>query len=96
MVDDVILRLQLKRYRPALSGWPLRLVVLAPSVAVALERDRQRAEKHVAARFSHLDEALRTQMQGLGLWLDTSQMNVGETVDVIAQRMDEALLNSSS
>ena len=96
VVDDVILRLQLKRYRTALSDWPLRLVVLAPSVDVALERDRRRPEKHVAARFSHLDEELRTQMQGLGLWLDTSEMGIGETVEAIARRASEALLVRSS
>jgi len=94
VVDDVVLRLQLAQYRKALSRWPLRLVVLAPAVEVALERDRQRAEKHVAARFSYLDKELRTQMPGLGLWLDTSAMDIAETVETIVQRAGEALLNS--
>ena len=96
VIDDVVLRLQLTRYREDLSRWPLRLVVLAPSVDVALERDRQRTEKHVAARFSYLDEELRTQMQGLGLWLDTSEMGIGETVEAIVRRAGEALLVGSS
>ena len=94
VVDDVVLRLQLTQYRKALSRWPLRLVVLAPAVEVALERDRQRAEKHVAARFAYLDKELRAQMQGLGLWLDTSAMDIAETVETIVQRAGEALLNS--
>ena len=93
VVDDVILRLQLAQYRQVLSRWPLRLVVLAPAVEVALERDRQRAEKHVAARFSYLDEELRVQMQGLGVWLDTSAMGVAETVKAIIQQAGEALLD---
>lgn len=93
VVDDVILRLQLTQYRQALSCWPLRLVVLAPAVEVALERDRQRADKHVAARFSYLDKELRAQMRGLGLWLDTSAMNIAETVNAITQQAGEALLN---
>ena len=94
VVDDVILRLQLTQYREILSRWPLGLVVLAPRVEVAVERDRLRAEKHVAARFAYLDEELRAQVQGLGLWLDTSAMNLTETVEAIVQRAGEALLNS--
>ncbi len=92
VVDDIVLRLQLARYREVLTRWPLRLVVLAPPVDVALERDAGRPEKHVAGRFACLDAALREQMLGLGLWLDTSGMNVVETVDAIVQRADEALL----
>lgn len=95
VVDDVILRLQLTQYRQALSRWPLRLVVLAPAVEVALERDRQRAEKQVASRFSYLDKELRAQIRGLGLWLDTSAMDIAETVETIIQQAEEALLGSA-
>ena len=93
LVDDVVLRMQLARYRRVLSRWPIRLVVLAPTVEVAIERDRQRSEKHVAARFSYLDDELRDQMRGLGLWLDTSELSVAETVVAIMRRADEALLD---
>lgn len=92
IVDDVVLRLQLARYREVLAHQPLRLVVLAPPVEVAMERDSGRAEKHVAGRFAYLDAELREQMRGLGLWLDTSGMSVAETVDAIVRRADEALL----
>ena len=96
VIDDVVLRLQLARYRKLLSRWPLRLVVLAPSVDVALKRDRERAEKHVAGRLSYLDDELRTQMQGLGLWLDSSAMGVGETVEAIISHGEDALLDNAS
>ena len=93
LIDDVVLRLQLAQYREALDRWPIRLVVLAPAVEVAIERDRQRVEKHVGARFTYLDDEFREQMQGLGLWLDTSGLSVVETVNAIVQRADEALLH---
>ena len=93
VIDDVVLRLQLAQYRIVLSRWPLRLVVLAPAIEVALERDRQRVEKHVAARFSYLDEEFRAQMRGQGLWLDTSAIDIAETVEAIIQRAEEALLD---
>jgi len=92
-VDDVVLRMQLARYREVLSRWPIRLVVLAPTVEIAIERDRQRVEKHVAARFAYLDDELRQQMRGLGLWLDTSGLSLAQTVDAVLQRADEALLH---
>ena len=94
IVDDVVLQLQLERYREVLSRWPLRLVVLAPSVEVALERDQGRAERHVANRFAYLDAELRKQIQGLGLWLDTSGMSIAETVEAIILDADEAVLSS--
>ncbi len=94
VIDDVVLRLQLAQYRKFLSRWPLRLVVLAPSVDVALKRDRERAEKHVGGRFSYLDKELRTQMQGLGLWLDTSAMDVDKTIEAIICQANDALLNN--
>ncbi len=92
IVDDVILRPQMARYWEVLSRWPLRFVVLAPPVEVAVERDSERVEKHVAERFAYLDAELRGQMQGLGLWLDTSGMTPDETVETIIRRADEAFL----
>ncbi len=92
IIDDVILPRQMARYRAVLSRWPLRFVVLAPPVEVAVQRDSERVEKHVAERFAYLDAELRGQMQGLGLWLDTSGMTPDETVETIIRRADEALL----
>ena len=94
LIDDVVLRLQLARYREVLSRWPLRLVVLASPLDVVLQRDRERVEKHLGGRYAYLDGELREQMRGLGLWLDTSGMTVRETVEVIMRRADEAILDA--
>ena len=94
VVDDVVLRLLLTHCRDALSCRPLLLVARAPAMVVALERDRQRTEKHVAARFPRLDEELRTQLLGLGLWLHTSVMGIAETVEAILQQTGNALPGS--
>ncbi len=93
VVDDVVLRLQMVQYREILSRWPLRLIVLAPPVEVALERDSERAERHVAGRFTFLDRELRVQMRGQGLWLDTSGMTLAATVEAILLQSEEALLD---
>ena len=96
VIDDVVLRPQFAQYVAAPPRRPVRLVVLAPPVEVAIERDRERSEKHVAGRFRYLDAELRAQMQGLGLWLDTSGMTAAETVDEIVRRADEALAAPSA
>jgi hypothetical protein len=70
----------------------LRLVVLAPSVPVARARDRERAAKHVADRFAHLDGVMRAELAGTGLWLDSSVLSVEETVDASLSGRKEALL----
>ena len=96
IVDDVILRLQFVQYRRILSRWPLRLVVLAPPINVALERDNGRSEKHVAARFDYLDSEMRDQMRGTGLWLDTADMSITETVEAVLLRAEEALIPTNA
>jgi gluconate kinase len=62
---------------------PLSLVVLAPRLEVALQRDRDRATKQVADRFVHMDAELREELQGVGWWLDTSDLSVAESVDAV-------------
>ncbi len=56
------------------------------------ERLTNSSAKHVADRFAYPDAELHKQMQGLGLWPDTSGMSVAETVEVIIRCADEATL----
>lgn len=62
---------------------PLSLIVLAPDLATALQRDRDRPTKQVADRFTHMDAELRAEVGGLGWWLDTSSLSVAATVDAV-------------
>jgi len=74
------------------------LVVLRPRVKVVEARDaaRQRATGKVAYRGGFTpainDEHLAVTPRHLGLWLDTSDQTVEETVDEILRRQDEALV----
>lgn len=67
---------------------PWSLVVLAPRMEVALERDRLRPDKQVAHLFAHMDAELREDLAGVGWWVDTSDRTVDETVQAI---LDEGL-----
>lgn len=84
VIDYVIVdRARLEEYRGHLPGFALRLVTLAPGADVALERDRLRPEKTVAAAWTHLDAVMRRELHGIGLWIDSATLSVQETVDRI-------------
>lgn len=87
----VVTRYHLEAFRGYLRGAQLRLVVLAPAPEVTLARDQVRGGKSGDA-WLHLDDAMRTELAGLGLWVDTSALDVEQTVDTILARQGEALL----
>jgi predicted kinase len=82
VIDYVVVsRARLEEYRRQLPDLKLCLVTLAPGVDVALERDRLRPEKTVAARWAHLEAAIQSELEGVGLWLDNSRLTVDETIE---------------
>jgi adenylylsulfate kinase-like enzyme len=84
VIDDVVVGpRRLRLYRRRLRARPLHLVVLAPPLDVALERDEGRGYKGVGPRWAGLDEDLRAGLAGQGLWLDTAGMTPAETVTAI-------------
>lgn len=92
VIDDVVVSPSvLDMYRRGLSGQPLLLVELVPSVDVIQRRDEGR-DKHVFELWRHLDAELRTSMPRIGLWIDTSGLTVEQTVREIENRIDEAVI----
>ncbi|WP_129648129.1 AAA family ATPase [Peristeroidobacter agariperforans] len=93
MIDYVLVnRARVEEYREHLKACDVRLVTLAPGVQTALQRDRTRSEKHVAAAWAHLNETLNAELRGLGLWIDNSSLTVDQTVDRILADSDQARL----
>jgi hypothetical protein len=93
VIDYVIVnRDRIEEYRRQLPGLTVSLVTLAPGIPTALERDRKRPEKNVAHFWTHLDETMRTELSGVGLWVDNSKMNVEETVNYILSHKNKATL----
>jgi predicted kinase len=72
---------------------PLRLVVLAPPLEVSERRDATRSGKHVAPHFRHLHAELHRELAGLGLWLDTTAMDSSDTVTIVLDRADQAVIS---
>lgn len=81
----------LEAYQNYLAGGLLRFVALAPSVEVAARRDAGRGGK-TGRTWEFLDADFRDGLADTGLWLDTSDLTVDETVEAILARTDEALL----
>jgi gluconate kinase len=84
--DDVVVRRShLDFYLVSVRSRPLHVVVLAPRLEVVISRDAMR-EKHLAATWAFLDGELRAELAGAGVWIDSSDLTVAETVDLILTR----------
>ena len=91
VIDYVIINPdRLEEYRKHLPKLILNLVTLSPGIPTALERDLQRPDKTVAQMWTHLDEIMRRELNGVGLWLDNSTFTIEETVDYILNHQEEA------
>ncbi|MET9514543.1 AAA family ATPase [Streptomyces sp. NPDC002994] len=83
VIDDVVVRRShLDFYRGTLAGKPLHHVVLAPAPAVAWERNLAR-DKTLDTDWTPLDEAMRAELAGEGVWIDNAGQSVAQTVDTI-------------
>jgi chloramphenicol 3-O-phosphotransferase len=74
-----------RRWQPLLAGLPWHLVVLRPSLPVTLARSRSRSKRV-------LEEHTTNQYAATGRWsgdvqLDTSELSVARTVEIINDRL---------
>lgn len=86
VIDDVVIGEWLDVHRAALEGCPLHLVVLAPAVETVQRRNAGRS-KDVFDTWGYLDRNLRSSMAGTGVWVDSSDQTVAQTVDEILDRV---------
>ncbi len=88
VIDDVVAyQERLERLLGLIRTRPAYMAVLAPPAAVALERDTSREEKTVAQEWLFLDDVIRRELAGTGLWLDTSGMSAEDTADAVLDRV---------
>ncbi|MGW4249474.1 AAA family ATPase [Nocardia sp. NPDC004722] len=89
VVQDVVLGEMLPYLIDQIRTDPLYVVVLAPSPAVVARREAARAKTAYGIfTVADLDTGLRETTPRLGLWLDTSDLTVDETVDEILARAE--------
>jgi hypothetical protein len=92
VVQDVILGEQLETYVGLVRTRPLHVVVLAPDVdaVAAREKGRPKTGYGTAWTIPALDDVLRTRTPRIGLWLDSSELTVGQTVEAIMAGRERA------
>lgn len=93
VLQDIVLGTDLTDMITTIQTRPCYLVVLALRAEVVRRRDeaRQAVRGKVAYKpgdetVADLDDYLRNQTPKIGLWLDTSELTVAETVEVILRR----------
>jgi hypothetical protein len=91
VVQDVLLGPALTEYVDLVRTRPLHVVVLAPRPEVVAAREAGRPKTGYGAwTVTDLDGSLRTETPRIGLWLDTSELTVTETVDAILAGRERA------
>jgi chloramphenicol 3-O-phosphotransferase len=91
VAQDVVLGEELPRMVEAIRTRPLHVVVLAPRPDAVAAREAQRKKRAYGPwTVEALDQALRAETPRIGLWLDSSDLSVVETVDEIGRRADES------
>ncbi|WLW54644.1 AAA family ATPase [Streptomyces sp. YU58] len=93
VVQDVLLGEHLTAYVEQIRTRPLYVVVLAPRAETVAAREADRAKTGYgggAWTVPALDAALRASNPRIGLWLDTSELTVTETVEKILAGRERA------
>lgn len=91
VVQDVVLGERLTAYVDLFRTRPLHVVVLAPSPEAVAAREAGRAKTGYGAwTVAELDGVLWEATPRLGLWLDTTGLSVGETVEAILAGRERA------
>ncbi len=88
--QDVIVGAILSEVVALYRAWPLRIVVLCPSPETVARRESNRGKTGYGGGWTpaQFDQALRTETPHLGLWLDSSNLSVEQTVDAIFAQID--------
>jgi predicted kinase len=87
--QDIIIGSDLAEVVRMLQGHPLHVIVLCPTPKVIAAREAGRGKTGYSPSLSveAFDQVFRAETPQLGLWLDTSDLTVDETVDrILADR----------
>ncbi|MEV1020861.1 AAA family ATPase [Streptomyces sp. NPDC050264] len=91
VVQDVVIGEELAGYVGLIGVRPLYVVVLAPRAEVVAEREAGRGKRGYGEwGVGGLDRVLREGTPRIGLWLDTSELSVEESVGALLSRLPEA------
>jgi predicted kinase len=89
VLDDIIVGERWQHLQQELQGLPFALVVLAPQVDVVIQQRELQRPKNPRGRpwAEYLDHELRTSMEGIGIWIDSSEQTPEQTVEQIVRKL---------
>ncbi|MFD5116868.1 AAA family ATPase [Streptomyces sp. NPDC058391] len=92
VVQDIVIGTDLAEYVGLVRTRPLYVVVLAPGPTAVAVREAGRGKTGYGAGWTveALDRVFREETPRIGLWLDTAELGVAETVDAILAGLDTA------
>jgi chloramphenicol 3-O-phosphotransferase len=94
VAQDVVLGDELSEMVAAIRTRPLHVIVLAPRPDAVAAREAKRGKRAYGPwTVAALDHSLREETPRLGLWLDSSELSVDETVEEILRRGDESRID---
>lgn len=96
VVQDNYLGEKLLYFVELLKSYPTYVVVLSPDIKTIMQRERDRGKKgYIGFTVESLYRHFIEETPRIGLWLDTTDMTVEETVNEILRRVDsEANIDS--
>jgi predicted kinase len=90
VIDDIVIGRRLDDLRAELAGERFLFVMLTPRLDVVRRREAGRGTR-LWESWGWMDEEIRGATERVGLWLDTSEQTVAQTVEAILGRAwDEA------
>jgi chloramphenicol 3-O-phosphotransferase len=94
VAQDVVLGDELSEMVAMIRTRPLHVVVLAPRPEAVAAREAKRGKQAYGPwTVAALDHSLRAETPRIGLWLDSSELSVDETVEEILRRGDESRID---
>jgi cytidylate kinase len=89
VLDDIFVADRVDHLRADLATRPFCFVMLNPSLDALRRRNAQRAKRDVFHQARYLHPIVQ-QTQRIGLWIDTSELDVLQTIERILASLDEA------
>ncbi len=92
-LDDVVIGTRVEEFQRQIRHRPLGFVLLTPTVEALRDRNAGRESRDVFEAWQHLDSVMRAETPPVGLWIDSSDQTVDETVrQILDQAVARAML----
>lgn len=86
VIDDIVIGARVDELVQEMGAIPFDFVMLTPSLETVVRREQGRGTR-LHELWSWMDREIRENTRRIGVWLDSSDLGVDETVDAILARL---------